>query len=230
MKSLYLGYQPIYDIHNNIHGYELLYRDSLSGIKDFPGNIEATVDVISKISCGLVDSDLFEKGCRLFINCEHNIAESNMIRELDKDKFVIEILETTQPDEEFLNTIKELHEEGYVFALDDFDCSPETLKYFYKVFQYLTYIKVDIMDIQKDKFKFMIPIFKKAGLKVITERVETLAEVEEFIEAGTDFLQGFYLCKPKVIIKKECPFIIGSAESIMCKRLEEMGITKHLVK
>jgi EAL and modified HD-GYP domain-containing signal transduction protein len=55
-----------------------------------------------------------------FINVPHRMIISGLGDTLPNDKVVIEILEDAIPDDELFLAVRELHDNGYQLALDDF--------------------------------------------------------------------------------------------------------------
>jgi len=130
IKTL-LARQGIYDKKGSVYAYELLYRNhdelssSINHLNPVHGDA-ATSSVITQIFTNLdLNSVIGTK--RAFINFTYNnLIEKipNLIEKiphlLPRNRIVIEVLETVTVDKLLLDNLKQLKEDGYKIALDDF--------------------------------------------------------------------------------------------------------------
>jgi EAL and modified HD-GYP domain-containing signal transduction protein len=131
--------QPILDRAKKLFAYELLLRDSLDNI--FPKNIKedvATAKIIEGLEFNLGLESLTQ-GCLAFINFTHDSLINGYPLLLDKEKIVVEILETAKPGKKLLAACIDLKDKGYTIALDDYE-HDSTWKHF---FPYVDIIKLD---------------------------------------------------------------------------------------
>ncbi|MFZ0964899.1 MAG: HDOD domain-containing protein [Terriglobia bacterium] len=90
---------------------------------------------------------------------------------------------------------------GYVIALDDFVYSEKTRPF------------VDLADIIKVDFKFSAPDdrqqavaqFAPLGIQLLAEKVETRAELAEARDSGYVYFQGYFFCKPQIVLSRYVP-------------------------
>ncbi|MBE0498852.1 MAG: EAL domain-containing protein [Campylobacterales bacterium] len=197
MSKMFLARQKIVNINGKIFAYELLFRDSSTGIKKLPSDIKATAQVMLN-SLSHIDLDgLLTKEGIAFINVDSEIIESDVLELLDPKRFVIEILETVQLTSALYNKIVSLKKKGYKIALDDFDCSEEMLKNFQPLLKYLNVIKIDALTVNKDNLKKLLPKFKAAGIKLLIEKIENPKEYLYYKELGFDLFQGYHIGRPE---------------------------------
>ena len=98
--------------------------------------------------------------------------------------------------------IKEIREEGFAFALDDFGCGLGSFSYLKTL--PVEYLKIDgsfVRNLLNDPIDQGIVeacnrIGHAAGLKTIAEFVEDQATKQRLIEMGVDFAQGYGIAKP----------------------------------
>lgn len=154
---------------------------------------------------------LMDSGCKLFINSISNqllsIGDLQAVEETYSaivHRIVMELTEEERLNNEYteikINHIRKWHGE---LALDDFgsgyngenlllDLNPN-------------YIKIDmniIRNVDKDEkrqivFNNLISYSRSRGIKVIAEGVETKEELLYVKENGADFVQGYFIAKPK---------------------------------
>lgn len=211
MEKAYIARQEILDINNNLIAYELLFRDHAFGINEFPSHLKATSQVVMNTLTNINIADVVPKGIRAYINVDETVLLSGIIDILDKDVFVLEILETADLNEKMIEKITEYHKAGFQIAIDDFDCSSQMIKKFTPIFKYIHLIKVDVMVSNRENLKNMIQRFRNMGKKVLAEKVETKEEYDLYKAVGFDFFQGYYLSRPEVLelnIHKEATHIV----------------------
>src|SRR5690606_15712282 len=98
--------------------------------------------------------------------------------------------------------IKEIREEGFCFALDDFGCGLSSFSYLKTI--PVDYLKIDgsfVRNLLNDPIDQGIVeacnrIGHAAGLKTIAEFVENQETKVRLIEMGVDFAQGYGIAKP----------------------------------
>ncbi|HEX5711614.1 MAG TPA: EAL domain-containing protein [Sulfuricurvum sp.] len=199
MNKVYLAKQKIFNKKNEVIAYELLFRDHQFGIKDFPSNIKATSQVILNTLTNIDTDELLGDSGTAFINLDDLAFTSGIIDTLDKKRFVLEILETIDLNPKTIVNIQQYHKRGFQIALDDFDCSAEMIKKFTPIFKYIHIIKMDVQAAEELNLKNVMAKFKKMGMTVLAEKVETAEEHKKYIAMGFDLFQGYHLHKPEVI-------------------------------
>ena len=103
---------------------------------------------------------------------------------------------------EAITTLKKY---GITFALDDFGKGYANLSQvanlsFNIVKLDRSLLKINISEIRSDiLFTDLLNMFKKLGMKIVVEGVETDADLQKVIELEPDYIQGFYYAKPMPI-------------------------------
>lgn len=199
MNKVFMAKQKIFNSSGKVYAYELLFRDHAQGIKNFPTNIKATAHVIINALTNVCINELLgEKGIA-FVNIDEVILLSDVLDVLDKNKFVLEILETTDLNEKVVRKIKQYHARGFKIAIDDFDCSAEMIKKFLPLFKYIHIIKIDVLLAEPENIVNVVAKLKKTGITLLAEKIETKEAYNEYINMGFDLFQGYYLDKPEVL-------------------------------
>lgn len=198
MTATYVARQPILNRKKNTLGYELLFRDGERNA--YPAHIEsnrATYRLIVEnfLSVGLNPSI---PSSRCFINFPYQSLIRRLPLSLPKDKVVVEILETCQPTDELLEAVKELHQAGYMIALDDFTSTPEWERFL----KYTHIVKLDIMQMGLDEACELVRKHEGKKFSFLAERVETEQEFQQAKEAGFRFFQGYFFSKPEIVKTK----------------------------
>ncbi len=194
----YIARQPIFNNKRNTVAYELLFRED--GSNSFPVNVSATTATKNIIhhSSLEIGFDAIANGKKVLINIDEETLHSDIVYTLPVETVNLEILETVTPNEKNIERIKELKKYGFKIVLDDFILSPET-KYFLPL---TNLIKVDIRNRSWTQIKKDLFIYKKLGKKILAEKVETQNEFDTCKKLGFDFYQGYFFCRPKMLVKK----------------------------
>ncbi len=101
------------------------------------------------------------------------------------------------------NIVNKMKEKGFVFELDDFGIDYSSLNMIFDIPAEI--IKIDrtllllATESEKNKifFKNLIVGMMSAGKKIVVEGAETEEHIDFVKECGCDFVQGYYLSKPK---------------------------------
>lgn len=200
MSDIYIGRQPIYDRKLGVYAYELLFRAASDNSAKFTDGDQATSDVIVNtfLEIGLdniVGNRLaFINLTRAFFVGEHTIS-------LPRDRVVLELLEDIEADEEVVNSVKRLSEQGYSIALDDF-IYHESLQ---PLVQLADIVKIDIMAMSRDEIRDHVKELRQHPLRLVAEKVETQEEHDFCMDLGFDYFQGYFFAQPKVIRGQRLP-------------------------
>jgi c-di-GMP-related signal transduction protein len=120
---------------------------------------------------------------------------------LPSDKTVIELLESVDPDAEVLEACRNLREQGYKIALDDFvfrpGCEP--------LLDIADIVKIEIQSVPRPEQKLLVHSAKARGLQVLAEKVETHEEFEWAREVGYDYFQGYFFARPVMMRGRQIP-------------------------
>ncbi|OZS43674.1 EAL and HDOD domain-containing protein [Photobacterium sanguinicancri] len=193
----YLARQPILNKDKVTIGYELLFRDGPEN--SFPNICDETATnrllIDNFFSSG---SNQVTGGKRGFVNFPHASLIQRVPLLFPKKSFIIEILETCEPNDELLEAVIELNQKGYTLALDDFIPSPEWKRFI----PYIHIIKFDIRVTPIEKCMLFIRLHKTIKIKYLAEKVETYEEFVRAKDAGFDFFQGYFFSKPEMLQRK----------------------------
>jgi c-di-GMP-related signal transduction protein len=196
----FIARQPIFDAHQKVHAYELLFRSGQQNAFNHFDPDQATYKVIA-------DSQLLHGmgnltgGKQAFINITTEVLVKDYCSMLPKEQFVIEILENIEPTDEVITATKKLKEAGYVIALDDFVYDEK----FKPLIELADIIKVDFLNTNVEKRKELVDQFAPLGISMLAEKVETREEFEQAVKMGYSYFQGYFFSKPVIVSNKDIP-------------------------
>jgi EAL and modified HD-GYP domain-containing signal transduction protein len=196
--------QPILCIDQNIIGYELLFRThkhiNASMIRD---NKAATFKVVTDAMQNFGIKKLLGES-KAFINVDRSFLMDDIIDNIPKEHFVLEVLEDVEIDEEILTRIEALHAKGYQIAIDDMDLSDAMCANFASILPYTAIVKVDVNEIEcLEKFRDKIDKLIALEVELLAEKVETHDIFEQCKGMGFSYFQGYYFAKPQIIEGKK---------------------------
>lgn len=215
-------FQPIVDTRTGaVFGYEALMRPIMTNFRS-PGEVLMLAKTQSKLygierltwKRSLAD---FEKltdldpTVRLFVNSvENQLLNEKDSREIQErfshllTRVVIEITEEERSTEaETNNKLKWAADWGCQVALDDFGTGYNSETALLMINP--DFVKLDISivhnvdaDVNRRKLlQNLLSYAESRGIGVIAEGVETEAELRTLISMGVDYVQGYYIAKPK---------------------------------
>jgi EAL and modified HD-GYP domain-containing signal transduction protein len=187
-----LARQPIFDGNMQVVAYELLCRNKdLKFISTTDGDA-ASSQVLLNAFTELSIEQVVGKH-QAYVNFTRTLLNSPP--PFNRQKLVIEVLEGQRVDAAMLHSLKQLREQGYTIALDDFelDGNSESLV------AYADIIKLDVLSLSPEKLRHHIDYLKPFGVTLVAEKVETYEMFEQCKALGFDLFQGYFLAKPRVI-------------------------------
>ncbi|TJZ65875.1 EAL and HDOD domain-containing protein [Chitiniphilus eburneus] len=197
-EHAYIGRQPILNRQQQIIGYELLFRlnkDATSA--EFSSDMQAGTNVLVNTISNM-GTDWLVGSKLAFINVAESMLESNFLELLHPQRVVLEIVETTTATPELLGRIKELRNQGFGIALDDFVLTPQTLPFM----EYANYIKLDIQQLGLPQIPGLSKELRKYPVLQVAEKVETKDEFKQCLDIGLDCFQGYYFAHPETLSAK----------------------------
>lgn len=198
MTDIFLGRQPIFNRSMNVYGYELLYRSGHVNTADFKDADQATIRVILNILVEMGLENIVSNG-KAFINLSRNFLVGKFPILLPADRIVIEITEDIKVEPDLMEALIELHRSGFTFALDDVTNINRTTPFH----DISSIVKLDLLQINTSELPSIVTTAKQQGFKVLAEKVETQADYNLCCRLGVDYFQGFFLCKPNIILGRK---------------------------
>lgn len=193
-KTVLLARQPIFDRDLTIYAYELLFRhvDAARSLDALGGDV-ASSEVLLNVFTELPVDEVLQ-GKKAFVNFTRKLL-------IEPPAFAaahsltVEILETVKPDPDVLRAIRQLKDQGYQIALDDFVYSPEHQG----LVDLADIIKIDVLHTGRDALSTQLQALKGFSGQLLAEKVETHDMFSYCRELGFDYFQGYFLCRPQLV-------------------------------
>jgi c-di-GMP-related signal transduction protein len=198
MHEKFIARQPIFDKRLRVYAYELLFRGGPQNF--FQARNHASSSVIAD-SLTLSDLQNLTGDARAFINVDELALRLGAPRLLPPDRIVVEILESVKPTDEIVGICRELRQDGYSLALDDFLGDPALQP----LVDLAHYLKVDFTLLDADGRKRVAEKYLGNGLSLLAEKVETQNDLDEARNLGYCYFQGYFFCKPSMLETRDIP-------------------------
>jgi c-di-GMP-related signal transduction protein len=193
--DIFLGRQPIVDRTQQLHGFELLFRNSRANQAAVTDGRAATSTVIVHTLTEFgIDSVL--GGFSGFINCDASFLMSDAIALLPADKVVLELLESTVCDVEIQRRCLQLRALGFRLALDDFQGATDFNR---GLLPMMDIVKVDIGGLPAAELDSLSRDLRTLNVIRLAERVETAAEFRHCADLGYHLFQGYHFARPEML-------------------------------
>lgn len=194
-SELILGRQPIVDTAGSLVAFELLFRQSGDGpAAERPDDLHASSHVIARV---LADIGVTASLGRFtgYVNADRALLMSEMVELLPPERFVLEILETTEIDLELAERILALGDRGYRFALDDVASDDDARL---QRLALVDIVKIDLVSEPSQWMDLARQLKPRVGT-LLAEKVETHEQFRQAQAAGFDLFQGFFFAKPQLL-------------------------------
>ena len=190
-NKLTMAKQPIVDLNNTTIGYEFFYRDD-EGNRNFTDPRFATSSVLVNI-LNQVGVDKSIGDAKAFINISGDILLTDILYNLPKKIFVFELSADIHMGNKEIANLKQLHEAGYIFALDNARFQENYIRNFGPVLAYIDYVKFDTVQTDIETLQNNIEIYKDK--KLIAQKIEFQEVFDEYKRLGFDYFQGYFIAE-----------------------------------
>ena len=196
--QVFIGRQPILDPLQKIIGYELLFRsngedNAAHFADDFSAGAQVLVNTLSNMGTEWLMGDKLA-----FLNVTEVMLSSEFMELLPAQRIVLEIQGEINPSPILLERLHALHAMGFTFALNLAQITSDNEA----LIKLGRYIKIDLLSMPLEKLADTVAKLKPYNLKIIAEKVETLAAFKRCKECKIDFYQGYYFAHPEILSAK----------------------------
>lgn len=210
---IFVARQPIFTAEMRIWGYELLFRHGETQSAVFTDGDQATTQVIADgFALGARGMD---GKARVLINFPRNVLLSPAPYVLPAERCVVEILETVQPEVEVMEACRELKNQGYTLALDDFVGDPG----FEPLCEIADIVKVDILGKTPAEVMSVVKGLQRYKARLLAEKVENPDMFNVCRKLGFELFQGYFFSRPEIIPGRK----LSASQATKIKLLRELN-------
>jgi EAL and modified HD-GYP domain-containing signal transduction protein len=184
--------QPIYDRALDVHAYELLFRAGdvvHAGVRD---DATAGTVVTTFADIGL---DALVGGRSGFVHVTRDFVMHGLATLLPAGRVALELHRSDALDPQVLAELERLGELGYTIVLDDFVMSEDSLP----LLEVAHCVKLDVQAFTRDRLAAQVAELAPHHVKLIATGIEDHHTFEFCRDAGFDYFQGYFFCRPRTV-------------------------------
>ena len=197
MRHFYLARQPVLDRNQALFGYELLFRGSAQGPALFDSGLSASASVIHHASQLGLPRAIGDANA--FINVDKDVLMSDMFAFLPRERTVLEIVASVEPDDAVIERMRALGKHGFRFAAEAAAHGPALSR----LLPVIDFVKMDLRALPAVTLLSLAPRLRTTGKRLVAEKVENHGEYRTCLDIGFDYFQGYYFAKPSVLASRK---------------------------
>jgi len=199
-REVMVARQPIYNNRMGVYGYELLFRSSCPAAEGFRPT-EATAQVLATtiLNFGLDDLVLHRKAV---INVTRAFLDVMSEIQLPTRQLILDIPDNIVVDERLVERLRELGESGYGISVGGL----ANLHNLQRVLPYANIFRIDVRQVNSRQLDALVKFlrqYERLSLQAI--KIETMEEYRFYCDRGFDYLQGYFLGKPREYVSRDLP-------------------------
>ena len=199
-REVMVARQPIYNNRMGVYGYELLFRSSCPAAEGFRPT-EATAQVLAStiLNFGLDDLVLHRKAV---INVTRAFLDVMSDIQLPTGQLILDIPDNIVVDDRLVERLRELRGKGYAISVGGL----ANLQNLQRVLPYANIFRVDVRQMNINQLDALVKFlrqYKHLALQAI--KIETMEEYRFYCDRGFDYLQGYFLGKPREYVSRDLP-------------------------
>ena len=187
----FISRQPILDRYEKVYGYEILFRPGEEEIWP-PMNGGRAGENASPGTSAFEGIDEITDGARAFIKCTRQALIGGHAAGLPRDRVVLEIPASREPDEEVVAACRRLKDAGFLIALENFQGAWEE-----PLADVADIIKLDVTASTDRAQWLLIRKYRPRGTIFVADKVEKRTQFQAAVQQGFSYFQGQFFCRPQ---------------------------------
>ncbi|MGE4297425.1 MAG: EAL and HDOD domain-containing protein [Desulfovibrionaceae bacterium] len=193
-EPIFIARQAIYTPARDIWGYELLFRHSGEAKTAHVTDADTATSKVIADGLSLALTGV-PQDKRVLINFPSKLILDDSALALPKERCVVEILETVDPEPNIIAACQRIKDAGYTLALDDYVGQAG----FEALVALADIVKVEILGMAKPQLIKLTQQLKKLGRSLLAEKVEDKETFDLCKQLGYQYFQGYFFSKPEVV-------------------------------
>ena len=199
MDELYVSKQKIIDNNKHLFAVELVFKDSSKKRVGFSNSLKSTAKLIVSTMSGPALNTLLPIRSKAFINVDETTLTKGILDVLDKERFILNILEDIILTEDVIKKIVAYKKQGFQFSLEHFDSSAKMIVKFQKLFKYIDIIKMDMILSHRENLERVMKKFRTTNIQLLAQGIESKEDHLDCLKMGFKYFQGSYINKPEIV-------------------------------
>lgn len=194
MAEIFVGRQPIFTRDLDVYAYELMSHSATESDTDTASADTATSQVIINAFMEIGIDKLVGKKTA-FITLTEHFLQSDYELPLPKDRVILKIPSYVNITDEVINGTKRLADAGFKLAIDNYLQHPPLQA----LSSMASIIDINIENLKESEIRAHLKILKKLHPIILADHVKTHDEYDTCRDVGVDYIQGYFLNRPRII-------------------------------
>lgn len=194
MAEIFVGRQPIFTRDLDVYAYELMPHSATESDTDTASADTATSQVIINAFMEIGIDKLVGKKTA-FITLTEHFLQSDYELPLPKDRVILKIPSYVNITDEVINGTKRLADAGFKLAIDNYLQHPPLQA----LSSMASIIDINIENLKESEIRAHLKILKKLHPIILADHVKTHDEYDTCRDVGVDYIQGYFLNRPRII-------------------------------
>ena len=185
--------QPIYDRALEVHAYQLLFRAGDADHADLHSDDDEVATAGTVVTTFAdIGLDALVGGRSGFVSVTRDFVMHGLVTLLPAGRVALELHRSDVLDPQVLAELTRLGGLGYTIVLDDFVMRDDSLP----LLEVAHYVKLDVRAFTRDELAEQVAELEPYSVKLIAAGIEDHPTLEFCKEAGFDYFQGYFFCRP----------------------------------
>jgi c-di-GMP-related signal transduction protein len=206
--KVFVAKQPVYNIQEEIVGYELFYRNDLTNIFPEINRDQATAEVIINTHLNIGIQRL-TKGKPFVIQFTEKLMKKRLPTFFSPQEMNVKIAHDVSMNRTLVKLVRELKLLGYTIILNAVSINKES-PLLYELLTFIDILEVDFSIQASNWHKEMEELAVKHGLQLMAEKIETVQQYENAKARGYLLFQGYFFSEPIIQSAIEIPTMFSS--------------------
>lgn len=196
--EIFLARQPIFDLHEQVVGYELFYGGTASTAETGEEAYDRAQHVLADAFAG-IGLERMTEGHSAYVKATVEMLLNGSVELLDPARVVavVDAADAREPD--VVDACRRLAEAGYRLALDDFVFTPASEP----LLRLASMAKVNVRLQSREYLERLVGRLRPFELELLADGVENRSVRDRCIELGFTLFQGYRFTQPEVISKRD---------------------------
>ncbi|MFC6673107.1 EAL and HDOD domain-containing protein [Marinobacterium aestuariivivens] len=185
--------QPIFDGHQKVVAYELLYRNENEAAPQL-ADTEHSGEMILNVYTSISDAGAVRR-VPAFLPVSPQLLLSGSIPDLPRKQVVIELEPDESPDREYEQAVLKLMRDGYRICLRSRRYNPRHDN----LLKMAQIVKLDVRELDDAELKQQLATMAPFKVAFLAAGIEQFDQLERCVEMGFKLYQGGFLSRPKMV-------------------------------
>jgi c-di-GMP-related signal transduction protein len=211
--DVFVAKQPIFNIEEEIVGYELLYRKDFTNVYPYIDGDQASAEVIINTFFNIGLERLTE-GKMCCFHFTEKLLEQQLPTFFNPNEVVVKINQKVEASRKLVCILRELKEKDYMIMVNACIFHPDN-PISIDLLPFIDLIKVDFRENHTNQQERIEKISSGYDIKLLAEKIESKEAYEEAKRRGYELFQGYLFGRPQIESTFEVPIIFSSYRKLM---------------